>query len=105
MLRYWEAEFNTIKPKRNSKGTRFYTKKDIAEIQTIHHLVKERGYTLQGAREQLKQNKSNVDEQIEVVNRLEDIKKMLEKLRSEIGNERVESEERRTENRELRSES
>ncbi len=84
LLRYWEAEFNSIKPKRNSKGTRFYTKKDIEEIRKIHLLVKEQGFTLQGARAQLKANKSKVDSKSEVVAKLENIKTVLQKLRNEL---------------------
>lgn len=84
LLRYWESEFNTIKPKRNSKGTRFYTKKDIAQIESIHFLVKEKGFTLQGAKDQLKANKKKVDETLEIVGKLESIKSMLQSIRSEL---------------------
>ena len=56
LLRYWESEFSTIKPKRNAKGTRFYTKKDVEEIAKIHYLVKDQGHTISGAREKLKNN-------------------------------------------------
>ncbi len=80
MLRYWEAEFNSIKPKRNSKGTRFYTKKDIEEIRKIHFLVKEQGFTLQGARDQLKKKGQDVDYKIELTERLESIKAKLKNL-------------------------
>ena len=82
-MRYWEAEFNSIKPKRNSKGTRFYTKKDIEEIRKIHLLVKEQGYTLQGAREQLKKGKKKIDHQMDVVERLENVRNKLKNLRDE----------------------
>lgn len=84
LLRYWEAEFNTIKPRRNSKGTRFYTKKDIEEIRKIHLLVKEEGFTLQGAREQLKKNKQHIDGKTEVVVKLESIRQHLQKLRNQL---------------------
>lgn len=84
MLRYWEAEFNSIKPKRNAKGTRFYTKKDIEEIAKIHQLVKVEGYTLQGAREQLKIKGDEVDRKIELTERLESLKEKLTDLRSRL---------------------
>ena len=54
LIRYWEKEFGNLKPKRTGKGDRLYTKKDIEQLQQIQHLVKEKGYTLQGAREQLR---------------------------------------------------
>lgn len=54
LIRYWEKEFGTLKPKRTGKGDRLYTKKDIEQLQRIQHLVKEKGFTLQGAREQLR---------------------------------------------------
>lgn len=84
LLRYWESEFNSIKPKRNSKGTRFYTKKDIEEIRKIHLLVKEQGYTLQGAREQLKKNKQKVDSKGELLAKLEGLKEKLQKLKDQL---------------------
>jgi len=54
LIRYWEKEFGALKPKRTGKGDRLYTKKDIEQIQRIQYLVKEKGFTLQGAREQLR---------------------------------------------------
>lgn len=54
LIRYWEKEFGNLKPKRTGKGDRLYTKKDIEQLQQIQHLVKEKGFTLQGAREQLR---------------------------------------------------
>ena len=54
LIRFWEKEFEILKPKKNSKGTRRYSSIDIEKLQTIHHLVKEKGYTLDGAKEQLK---------------------------------------------------
>jgi DNA-binding transcriptional MerR regulator len=54
LIRYWEKEFNTIKPKRTGKGDRSYTQKDIDQLRRIQHLVKEQGFTLQGAKEQLR---------------------------------------------------
>ena len=84
LLRYWESEFNSIKPRRNSKGTRFYTKKDVEEIAKIHLLVKEQGYTLQGAREQLKKNKSKIDSKSEVVAKLETVREMLIQIKNQL---------------------
>ncbi|MBR9860648.1 MerR family transcriptional regulator [bacterium] len=84
LLRYWESEFNTIKPKRNSKGTRFYTKKDIEEIRKIYHLVKEKGFTLSGARDQLKKSKKKVDGEIEILARLNKVRDRLSEIRKSL---------------------
>jgi DNA-binding transcriptional MerR regulator len=54
VLRYWEKEFGTLRPKRTNKGDRLYTKEDIATIRDIQHLLKERGFTIQGAKGQLR---------------------------------------------------
>ena len=54
LLRYWEKEFGTLRPKRTNKGDRLYTKDDIATVRSIQHLLKERGFTIQGAKGQLK---------------------------------------------------
>ena len=54
LLRYWEKEFGTLRPKRTSKGDRLYTKVDIEQLRRIQHLVKEKGFTLQGAKDQLR---------------------------------------------------
>lgn len=54
LIRYWEKEFGSLRPKRTGKGDRLYTQKDIEHLQRIQHLVKEKGFTLQGAKDQLK---------------------------------------------------
>ena len=84
LLRYWESEFSTIKPRRNTKGTRFYTAKDIEEIQKIYILVKENGFTLQGAKERLRSDKKKIDHQVEIVEKLENVQRFLKGLRDQI---------------------
>jgi DNA-binding transcriptional MerR regulator len=84
LLRYWESEFNAIQPRRNAKGTRSYTTKDIDQLSRIHLLVKEQGYTLAGAKERLKKDKKKVDKTVSVVQKLEDIKSYLEKLKAQL---------------------
>ena len=84
-IRYWEKEFGTLRPKRTTKGDRLYTAKDIAELKRIHHLVKEQGFTLQGAREQLRKGSSAEaprDRLDEVRDRLLDIRQRLLDLRN-----------------------
>jgi DNA-binding transcriptional MerR regulator len=81
LLRYWESEFNTIKPRRNKKGTRFYTKSDIEQIKLIHLLVKEQGYTLAGAKDKLKADKFKTKKKVELKEGLEDLKDFLTQIR------------------------
>ena len=54
LIRFWETEFDVIKPRKNSKGNRQFTQEDIDNIKQVYHLVKEKGYTLQGAKDILK---------------------------------------------------
>ena len=84
LIRFWEKEFNILKPKKNKKGNRLFTKKDVDNLTIIHHLVKERGFTLEGAKQKLKENKSDTIDNIEIVNHLKDIRGFLVKLREEL---------------------
>ena len=84
LLRYWEKEFDKINPKRNKKGTRFYSKQDVEQIKLVYHLVKEQGHTLEGARQKLKRNKKKVEVRVEVKDRLEKIKADLIALRDQL---------------------
>lgn len=54
LIRYWEKEFGTLRPRRTGRGDRLFTRKDIEQLQRIQHLVKEKGFTLAGAKEQLR---------------------------------------------------
>ncbi|MEI7423332.1 MAG: MerR family transcriptional regulator [Prolixibacteraceae bacterium] len=76
-LRFWEKEFDTIKPFKNKKGNRFYTQDDIDQIAVINHLVKERGLTLKGAKVKIKENKDEVAHNYEIVQKLQEIKTYL----------------------------
>lgn len=77
LIRFWEKEFDVIKPKKNKKGNRFFTKQDIDNFHLIYHLVKERGMTLQGAKKKLKENKEDTVNNFEIVKSLNDIKNLL----------------------------
>jgi DNA-binding transcriptional MerR regulator len=77
LIRFWEKEFDIIKPKKNKKGNRFFTLQDIDNIKLIHHMVKEKGLTLHGARKKLKENREDTNNNFEVVKALTDIKAML----------------------------
>jgi len=80
LIRYWEKEFNELNPKKNSKGTRRYSSVDIEKLQIIHHLVKEKGYTLDGAKDQLKILNKN----FEIIKKLEKIKANLINIKREL---------------------
>ena len=77
-------EFSVLKPKKNKKGNRLFTKKDIENLKIIYHLVKERGFTLNGAKKKLKENKKDTIDNIKIVNKLKDIKHFLIKLKEEL---------------------
>ncbi|MFN8437253.1 MAG: MerR family transcriptional regulator [Cytophagales bacterium] len=82
LIRYWETEFSNIAPKKNSKGNRLYTLKDIENIRLVYNLVKERGYTLQGAKEYLDKIKESphLKQNNEVFVKLTEIKKKMQEL-------------------------
>jgi DNA-binding transcriptional MerR regulator len=83
-LRFWEKEFDLLKPTKNKKGNRLFTKKDIEHISSIVELVKQKGYTIQGAKEQLKHKnsgKTSSTSNAEVIEKLKDIKAKLIELR------------------------
>ncbi len=85
LIRFWEKEFDVINPKKNKKGNRFFTKEDIDNFHLIYHLVKERGMTLRGAEMKLKENRTDVQGNFEIVKSLQDIKKMLLELKENLG--------------------
>jgi len=82
-LRYWEKEFDAIKPSKTPKGTRQYSEEDIETIRLIHYLVKEKGLTLAGAKQKLKENKETVVNTEEIVYRLKTVREELVLLKNE----------------------
>ena len=84
LIRYWEKEFEILKPTKNKKGNRLFTKEDLNILRVIYHLVKERGYTLQGAREKLKMNRDEVEKTVEVVDALRQIKSFLLEIKEQL---------------------
>ncbi|MDR1200068.1 MAG: MerR family transcriptional regulator [Tannerellaceae bacterium] len=80
-LRFWEKEFDFIRPKTNDRGIRFYKKEDIESVRLVHYLVKEKGMTLSGARQKLKENKENTVREEEIVHKLKKIKEELLSLK------------------------
>ena len=84
LIRYWEKEFPGIKPRKNKKGNRNFTKEDIAYLRNIHYLVKERGMTLDGAKKHLKIASTTEEILPDTLQMLEKTKAFLMKLRSEL---------------------
>ncbi len=84
LLRFWEKEFSVIKPKKNAKGNRYFSKEDVRNIELIYHLVKEKGYTLEGAKVHLKSEKKQVLENFEIIRKLEKIKADLQALKNNL---------------------
>ncbi len=84
LIRYWEKEFSIIKPKKNKKGNRLFTQNDIDNFHLIYHLVKERGLTLKGAKQKLKENKDDTVNNFKVIKVLKDIKQQLLDIREEL---------------------
>lgn len=83
LLRFWEKEFDNINPKKTAGGTRQYTRENIQQVEIVYHLVKEKGMTLEGARQTLKSKKDEEEKRVEVLSRLTELKKELLSLESE----------------------
>ena len=87
LIRFWEKEFTSIKPKKNKKGNRLFTPKEIVKIDTIYHLVKINGYTLDGAKKALKStieadHPTEENSSDDLINRLEAVKSKLLRLKA-----------------------
>ncbi|MDO9153099.1 MAG: MerR family transcriptional regulator [Paludibacter sp.] len=83
-LRFWEKEFSKLKPKRNEKGTRFYSKEDIETIKQIIFLVNEQKLTLKGAKNKINQKLDVVAKQQSIVERLKKIRQELKGISNEL---------------------
>ena len=81
LLRFWEKEFPQLNPKKAGRGVRQYRQEDIEVVKLIHHLVKERGMTLTGARQRLKDNRGGTLRNFEIVDRLRAIREELVAMR------------------------
>lgn len=84
LIRFWESEFTNIKPRKNRKGNRQFTQEDIENIRTIYHLVKERGYTLQGAKELIKKNPHEIRNKMELIDELKELKSFLVDIKEQL---------------------
>lgn len=84
LIRFWESEFEIIKPKKNRKGNRQFTKEDIDNVRTIYHLVKEKGFTLQGAKEMLRNDSQSVKNKMEMMDSLKRVRTFMVELRDRL---------------------
>ncbi|MGY8931530.1 MAG: MerR family transcriptional regulator [Flavobacteriales bacterium] len=84
LIRFWEKEFDILNPKKNKKGNRLFTTKDFSNLKIIYHLVKERGFTLEGAKKKLRENKEDTTDNISIVGHLKEIRKFLVELREQL---------------------
>ena len=85
LIRFWEKEFDIIKPRKNAKGNRLYTQQDIDSIALIHHYVKERRLTLEGTRQKIKQNRDDAEHTFQIVQSLKKVRAMLLEIKENIG--------------------
>jgi len=83
-LRYWEKEFHQLNPRKNGKGNRLYTKKDILLLKNIHNLVKVQGYRIEAAKNLLGKRKTNAPDKFQLIEKLEEVKGFLRELRKNL---------------------
>ncbi|MBC6400015.1 MAG: MerR family transcriptional regulator [Ekhidna sp.] len=84
LIRFWESEFDNIKPKKNRKGNRQFTKEDLQNVKLIYHLVKEKGYTLQGARNYIANGGTDDSDKMEVIEKLNALRNFLVEIRQQL---------------------
>ncbi|MEM5540313.1 MULTISPECIES: MerR family transcriptional regulator [unclassified Olleya] len=84
LIRFWEKEFDELKPKKTAKGNRKFTPEDIKNLQLIFHLVKERGFTLDGAKIHLKEERKKTLDNFEIIAKLEGVRDQLIKLKEQL---------------------
>lgn len=84
LIRFWEKEFDALKPKKNAKGNRKFTPEDIKNLKLIYHLVKERGFTLEGAKTHLKENKQKTLDNFDIIDKLQRVRAELLKIKEQL---------------------
>lgn len=84
LIRFWDKEFDILKPKKNAKGNRMFTPEDVKNLQLIYHLVKERGFTLEGAKVHLKEGQQKTLDKFDIIRKLESIKTQLTNIKNEL---------------------
>ncbi len=81
LIRFWEKEFDILRPKKNKKGNRLFTPEDLDNLKIIFHLVKERGFTLDGAKKKLRDNKHDISDSVKLTESLKKVRGFLEELK------------------------
>ena len=84
LIRFWDKEFDILKPKKNAKGNRMFTPEDVKNLQLIYHLVKERGFTLEGAKTHLKEGQKKTLDKFDIITKLETIKVQLTEIKNHL---------------------
>ena len=84
LIRFWDNEFDIIKPKKNKKGNRLFSENDLKNLKIIHHLLKNNGFTIKGAKKALKSKKNDFQKNIFLKERLLEFKKFLVSLRESL---------------------
>lgn len=84
LIRFWESEFDLLNPGKNKKGERRFLKKDIDNLKLIYHLVKEKGYTLEGAKEHIKTEATQTRDKLQIIDSLKNLKNILINLRDNL---------------------
>ena len=85
LVRYWEREFDYLSPKKNSNGDRFFTKDDIEKVKLIYHLVREKGYTIEGAKVRLTTDVEITQKKFKLIERLRKVRGFLVELKEQMG--------------------
>ena len=84
LIRFWDKEFDILKPKKNAKGNRMFTPEDVKNIKLIYHLVKERGFTLEGAKTHLREGQKKTLDKFDIISKLEAVKAELLSIKSNL---------------------
>tara|TARA_Y100000994_G_C15584287_1_gene397854 strand:- start:147 stop:476 length:330 start_codon:yes stop_codon:yes gene_type:complete len=84
LIRFWEKEFDIIRPKKNNRGNRVFTKNDVQNITLIHHLLKEKKYTIKGAKKKIRENKDGTKKNFQIIQNLKNIRQKLSDIRDEL---------------------
>lgn len=84
LIRFWETQFDFIRPKKNAKGNRKFTQDDLKKLKLVYHLVKEKGYTLHGAQDHIKNSKDSIDDKAELVESLQKVRAFLEEMKKNL---------------------
>jgi len=84
LIRFWEKEFDILKPQKNKKGNRLFTAEDVGNLRLIFHLVKDKGYTLDGAKKMLQSSRKEIEKELEIKGSLLRLKGFLEELKEQL---------------------